>query len=160
MTPKNGRKLTYLGKMDRLYIPGQNHIFRKLSRMSSGDCPRLQGLKYGDIIRKNGPTTDRQVTPNIDFFLLLGHRGVAARAPATWLCQAWISMNSYGFHMNSYGFCIGLSLGLGLGSNNIYSFSMNSSGVHMNSYGFLWIPIVVLWIPIVFIWIPEVFVQV
>ena len=38
--------------MDRLYIPDHNHIFRKLSRMSSGDFPRLPGLKYDDIIRK------------------------------------------------------------------------------------------------------------
>ena len=45
--------------MNRLYMPDHNHIFRKLSRMSSGDFPRLPGLKYDDIIRKNGPKSDR-----------------------------------------------------------------------------------------------------
>ena len=52
------QKMMHFRKMDRLYIPDHNHIFRKLSRMSSGDFPRLPGLKYDDIIRKNGPKSD------------------------------------------------------------------------------------------------------
>ena len=59
MTEKMTDKLTYSGKMNRLYIPDHNHIFRKLSRMSSGDFPRLPGLKYDDIIRNNGPKSDQ-----------------------------------------------------------------------------------------------------
>ena len=31
--------------MDKLYVPDQDHIFRKCSRMSAGDVRRLPGLK-------------------------------------------------------------------------------------------------------------------
>ena len=55
----NYSKLPYVGKMDRLYTPDHNHIFRKLSRKSSGDFPRLPGLKYDDVIMKNGPRSDQ-----------------------------------------------------------------------------------------------------
>ena len=50
----------YFRKMDRLYIPDYNQIFRKLSRMSSGDFPRLPGLKYDDMMMKNGPKSNQK----------------------------------------------------------------------------------------------------
>ena len=60
MTEQMAETMMYSGKMNRLYIPDHNHIFRKLSRMSSGDFPRLPGLKYDDIIRNNGPKSDQK----------------------------------------------------------------------------------------------------
>ena len=67
--------------MDRIYIymyiPDHNHIFRKLSRMSSGDFPRLPGLKYDDIIRKMG----RRITEQIVFFIDRDPRGSIGAPP-------------------------------------------------------------------------------
>ena len=45
--------------MDRLYVPDHNHIFRIFRYRSSGDFPRFPGLKYDDLIMKNGPKSDR-----------------------------------------------------------------------------------------------------
>ena len=52
--------MTYFGKMNKLYVPDHNHIFRKCSRRSPDDFRRLPGLKYDDIIRNNGPKSDQK----------------------------------------------------------------------------------------------------